>query len=194
MDGAAYLQNMSIPQVQTISEIFNNYKKRLFSFIRPRVRNEEDAEDLLQEVFYELTESMNLMQPVERVGAWLYTVARNKIIDLYRKKKPASLLTDTQSNEDSELNELTELLFEDDNSPEMEYLKTIIRNELRKALDELPVEQKRAFEMHELEGKSFKEIAEITGEDVNTLISRKHYAVIYLRERLRNLYNELIKF
>jgi RNA polymerase sigma factor (sigma-70 family) len=185
---------MTILKAQGIGEIFKKYKERLFSFIRPRVKNKEDAEDILQEVFYELTESLNLLQPIERIGSWLYTVARNRIIDLYRKKKPDSLLIEPAGNEDNEISELTELLFEEDNSPEVEYLKTVIWNELRKALDELPPEQKRAFEMHELEGKSFKEIAEITGEDINTLTSRKHYAVLFLRGKLENLYNELIRY
>jgi len=194
MDGANYLQNMTIPQVQGIGEIFKNYRERLIGFIRPRVKNEEDAEDILQEVFYELTESMNLMQPIERLSSWLYTVARNRIIDLYRKKKPDTLLLDSQDDDGKEISELTELLFEKDNSPEMEYLKTIIWSELQKALSELPAEQKTAFELHELGGKSFKEISAITGVDENTLISRKHYAVLYLREKLRNLYNELIRF
>ncbi|RPI13541.1 MAG: sigma-70 family RNA polymerase sigma factor [Ignavibacteriae bacterium] len=185
---------MTIPQVQGIGEIFKNYRERLIGFIRPRVKNEEDAEDILQEVFYELTESMNLMQPIERLSSWLYTVARNRIIDLYRKKKPDTLLLDSQDDDGKEISELTELLFEKDNSPEMEYLKTIIWSELQKALSELPAEQKTAFELHELGGKSFKEISAITGVDENTLISRKHYAVLYLREKLRNLYNELIRF
>lgn len=195
MGGEIYLQDMTIPQVRSIGDIFKSYKERLFSFIRPRVKNEEDAEDILQEVFYELTESMNLMLPIERISSWLYTVARNRIIDLYRKKKPVSLLIDLSSGDtENDVSELTELLFDEDNSPELEYLKTTIWNELQKALEELPIEQKTAFEMHELNGKSFKEIAEVTGVDLNTLISRKRYAVLYLREKLKDLYNEIIRY
>lgn len=195
MDEANYLQNMMIPQSQSIGDIFSKYKERLFRFIRPRVKNEEDAEDILQDVFYELTESMTLLQPIERIGSWLYTVARNRIIELYRKKKPDSLIINTVNNDDDkEINELTDILFEKDNSPELEYLKTIIWAELQKALDELPPEQKSAFELHELNGNTFKQISEITGEDINTLISRKRYAVLHLRERLKVLYNELISY
>jgi RNA polymerase sigma factor (sigma-70 family) len=191
---AAYLQSMSNTQSIKIADIFNNYKNRLFSFIRPRVKNEEDAEDILQEVFYELSEAERLLQPVERIGSWLYTVARNRIIDLYRKKKPVSLIMDSQSDENSEVRELTDILFDESDSPELEFLKTLIRQEMTTALEEIPEEQRQAFEMNELQGKSFKEISAITGVEVNTLISRKRYAVLHLRERLKSLYDELINF
>jgi RNA polymerase sigma factor (sigma-70 family) len=191
---AAYLQSMSNTQSIKIADIFNNYKNRLFSFIRPRVKNEEDAEDILQEVFYELSEAERLRQPVERIGSWLYTVARNRIIDLYRKKKPVSLIMDSQSDENSEVRELTDILFDESDSPELEFLKTLIRQEMTTALEEIPEEQRQAFEMNELQGKSFKEISAITGVEVNTLISRKRYAVLHLRERLKSLYDELINF
>lgn len=190
----AYLQSMSNTQSLKIADIFNNYKNRLFSFIRPRVKNEEDAEDILQEVFYELSEAESLMQPVERISSWLYTVAKNRIIDLYRKKKPVSLLIEPRADEENEISEFTDILFDETDSPELEFLKTLIRQELNTAMDELPAEQRQAFELNELQGKSFKEISEITGVEVNTLISRKRYAVLYLREKLKSLYDELINF
>ncbi len=190
----AYLQSMSNTQSLKIADIFNNYKNRLFSFIRPRVKNEEDAEDILQEVFYELSEAESLMQPVERISSWLYTVARNRIIDLYRKKKPVSLLIEPGTNEENEISELTDILFDETDSPELEFLKTLIRQELNTAMDELPANQRQAFELNELQGKTFKEISELTGVEVNTLISRKRYAVLYLRGKLKSLYDEIINF
>lgn len=190
----AYLQSMSSTQSIKIAGIFDNYKNKLFSFIRPRVKNEEDAEDILQEVFYELSEAESLLQPIERISSWLYTVARNRIIDLYRKKKPVSLIIESQGNEEKEITELTDILFDETDSPELEYLKTLIRQEMSDSLAELPEEQRQAFELNEFHGKSFKEISEITGVEVNTLISRKRYAVLHLREKLKSLYDELINF
>jgi RNA polymerase sigma factor (sigma-70 family) len=191
---APYLQSMSNTQSIKIADIFNNYKNKLFNFIRPRVKNEEDAEDILQEVFYELSEAESLMQPIERVSSWLYTVARNRIIDLYRKKKPVSLIIESPGDEEKEISELTDILFDESDSPELEYLKTLIQEEMSASLEELPEEQRQAFELNEFQGKSFKEISEMTGVEVNTLISRKRYAVLYLREKLKSLYDELINF
>ena len=176
-----------------ISEIVRNYGKHLKGFIRKRVRSTEDAEDILQDVFYKLAESDYLMKPIEQVSAWLYTLARNRIVDLYRKKKPEQMPEYFYDNLEEELlSELSELLDETEASPEHQNLEALIWSELQKGLEELPREQSLVFELHELKGISFKGIARLTGEPVNTLISRKRYAVLYLRERLRPLYNELI--
>ena len=178
-----------------ITEIVRSYGKRLQGFIRKRVKNLDDAEDILQDVFYQLAEADLLMKPIEHISAWLFTVTRNRITDLYRKKKaePMSEYHSDNGDEDTVM-EITELLYEAGSTPETEYLKSLVWVELEKALDELPKEQRIVFEMHELQGVSFKEIAKLTGETENTLISRKRYAVLHLRERLQILYNELINF
>jgi RNA polymerase sigma factor (sigma-70 family) len=162
-------------------------------FIRPRVATPEDAEDIVQEVFYEFSEAVRLMQPIEQLTSWLYTVARNRITDLYRKKKatPFSFLT-PDGSDDEMAEEISELLLGDDSSPETEYLRSLVWQQLGQALEELPKEQREVFELHELQGISFKEISKRTGESVNTLLSRKRYAVLHLRERLRDLYEEFI--
>ena len=177
-----------------IDGIVKSYAKRLFGFIRPRVNSEEDAEDILQDVFYELTYAESLMQPIEQLTSWLFTVARNRITDLYRKKKPDSLSEIGADEDDDLMREISEILATEDGSQESDFLGALIRDELSKALSELPVEQRQVFELHEIRGKSFKEIAQITGEPVNTLLSRKRYAVIYLRQRLRELYEEIINY
>lgn len=182
-------------QKQNISEIVQNYSSRLKGFIRKRVHLTEDAEDILQDVFYQLAEADVLLKPIEHISAWLYKVASNRINDLYRVKKPEPLsnfLFDNQ--EDDMVTEIEELLSDVENTPETEYLQSLFWVELEKALKELPPEQQIVFELHELKGIPFKEIAEITGETVNTLISRKRYAVLHLRERLQIIYNELLNF
>jgi RNA polymerase sigma factor (sigma-70 family) len=180
---------------QNISEIFRSYGNQLKGFIRNRVKNAEDVEDVLQDVFYQLSEADYLMKPIEHISAWLFTVARNRTTDLYRKKKaePISNSFD-EEDEDDFGTEITEILQESGSNPETQYLQSIVWDELEKALDELPAEQRSVFEMHELRGISFREIAKITGETENTLISRKRYAVLHLRERLKTLYAELINF
>jgi len=185
----------NLAQKQNISEIVQHFGSRLKGFIRKRVRSTEDAEDILQDVFYQLAEADLLLKPIEQISAWLYKVARNRITDLYRKKKPepmSNFLFDNQ--EDDLISEFEELLFDIGNTPETEYLQSLFWIELEKALDELPPEQRMVFEQNEIKGISFKEIAEMTGETVNTLISRKRYAVLHLRERLQTLYNELLNF
>ena len=182
-------------QKQNISEIVRNYSSRLKGFIRKRVHLTEDAEDILQDVFYQLAEADVLLKPIEHISAWLYKVASNRINDLYRVKKPEPLsnfLFDNQ--EDDMVTEIEELLSDVENTPETEYLQSLFWVELEKALKELPPEQQIVFELHELKGTPFKEIAEITGETVITLISRKRYAVLHLRERLQIIYNELLNF
>lgn len=176
-----------------VSKIVNEYKTRLAGFIRKRVNRTEDAEDILQEVFYQLAEADWLMKPIDQIAGWLFTVARNRITDLYRKNKP-DLLPESYSDDDDEdtIDELGSLFIDEDNNPETEYLRTLIMEEFEEALNDLPPEQKDAFEMNELKGMSFNEISKLTGEPVNTLISRKRYAVLYLRERLGILYDELI--
>lgn len=167
---------------------FRSQRKRLFDFIRQRVRTEQDAEDILSDVFYQLMSSYSVTEPIEKMTSWLYTVARNKIIDWYRKKRPESLPRD-EHDPSLPLN-LEDILYDPTQNPDQVYARSLVWTELADALDELPNEQKEVFVMHELEGKSFKEIAEATGEPINTLLSRKRYAVLFLREKLQELYNE----
>jgi RNA polymerase sigma factor (sigma-70 family) len=178
-----------------LSEVIKEYQSRLKAFIRKRVNSLEDAEDILQEVFYQLTVADTLMKPIDQVRSWLFTVARNRITDLYRKKKN-DLLPDYFSDDEDEpaLQELNAVLFDNGSTPETEYLRSIAWEEIEKAISELPDEQRLVFEMTEFQGKSFKDIAELTVEPVNTLISRKRYAVLYLRERLQVIYDELLNF
>ena len=167
---------------------FRDERNRLLDFIRHRVRTEEDAEDILSDVFYQLMSSHSVTEPIEKMTSWLFTVARNRIIDWYRKKRPESLPRGFD-DESLPLN-LEDILYDPTQDPDSVYARSLLWTELAGALDELPKEQKEVFVMHELEGKSFKEIAEITGEPVNTLLSRKRYAVLFLREALQDLYEE----
>lgn len=186
---------IELTQRMNISEVVKAYSSKLTGFIRKRVNRLEDAEDILQEVFYQLTEADRLMKPIDEIAAWLFTVARNRITDLYRKKKP-ELLPEFYTEEDTENAglELGELLEASGDTPETEFIRSLVWDELAAALDDLPPEQRQVFELTEFEGLPFKEIAQITGEPVNTLISRKRYAVLYLRERLRVIYDELLNF
>jgi RNA polymerase sigma factor (sigma-70 family) len=182
-------------QQQNISEIVRNYSSRLKGFIRKRVHLTEDAEDILQDVFYQLAEADLLLKPIENISAWLYAVARNRITDLYRGKKTEPLSNFLFDNQEADMvAEFEELLYNMDNTPETEFLRSLFWVELEEALKELPPEQQIVFEMNELKGIPFKEIADLTGEAVNTLISRKRYAVLYLRKRLQILYNELLNY
>lgn len=167
---------------------FRTERKRLFDFIRRRVRTNEDAEDILEDVFFQLLSTNAVTEPIEKMGSWLFTVARNKVIDWYRKKRPESLPRDID-DPSMPLN-LEDILYDPTQNPDRVYERSLIWTELAEALDELPEEQKFVFVQHELEGKSFKEIAEMTGEPINTLLSRKRYAVLYLREQLQELYDE----
>lgn len=176
---------------RNITQVINDYSKRLMGFIRKRVSNEADAEDVLQDVFYQF---IGNTQPIEQMSSWLFTVARNKITDRQRKRKPEAL-EEVYSNEDGEESfNWSELLLDSSNNPEKEYLRGLFWEELNAALDELPANQREVFILHELEGVSFKELAERTGETVNTLISRKRYAVLHLRERLGALRDELLNY
>lgn len=187
--------SIDVKEKRNIADVIKNQGKRLQGFIRKRVRNTEDADDILQEVYSKLIEADQMMKPIDQLTAWLFTVARNRITDLYRKKKtePLSLFISDDDN-DNLLGELKDLMFDDGSTPETDYLRTMVWTELEKALQELPDEQRLAFELTEMKGLSFKAISEQTGIPVNTLISRKRYAVVYLRERLLLIYNELINF
>jgi RNA polymerase sigma factor (sigma-70 family) len=193
MDAALRKQWMMAEQDQRISEAIDRDKARLRNFIRRRVADPSDAEDILQEVFYELVETYRLMKPIEQVGAWLFRVARNRITDLFRKKKSEASTNDPVVADEGEFLTLEDLLPSRDAGPEAAYARTVLLAELEDALEELPDEQREVFLAHEIEGRSFKELAVETGLSVNTLLSRKHYAVIHLRERLREVYDEFTK-
>ena len=180
-------------QDRRISEIVAEQRARLRNFIRRRVPDPLDAEDVLQDVFYKLVEANRLLMPIEHVTGWLFRVARNRITDLFRKKKPLSLGDATVEEESGELLQIEDLLPSPEAGPEAVYVRNLLLEELELALEELPDEQREAFVGHELEGRSFKEMAEETGVSVNTLLSRKRYAVLRLRERLLNIYDELVK-
>ncbi len=192
MNGAVILEaSMAEKQKRNITEVINDYSKRLLGFIRKRVSNEADAEDILQDVFYQL---IGNTQPIEQLTGWLFTVARNKITDKKRKHKP-ELLDDIFSEADGdEMLNWAELFFDADNNPETDYLRSLFWETLNNALNELPEDQKTVFVLNELEAVSFKEISERTGVPVNTLLSRKRYAVLHLRERLQTLRNELLNY
>ncbi len=172
-----------------ITEVINAYSKRLMGFIRKRVSNEADAEDILQDVFYQF---IGNTKPIEQLTAWLFTVTRNKITDRQRKHKP-DLLEDVYTDADGESNfDWTEMFFDESNNPETEYLRSLFWEALNSALNELPSAQREVFILNEIEGIPFKTIAEQTGETINTLLSRKRYAVLHLRERLSILRDELL--
>jgi RNA polymerase sigma factor (sigma-70 family) len=182
-----------IEQDRQISEIVAEQRSRLRNFIRRRVPDPSDAEDIVQEVFYELVEANRLLMPIEHVTGWLFRVARNRITDLFRKKKPEPFTDSAVEGEDGELLRIEDLLPSPDAGPEALYVRNVLLAELELAVDELPPEQREVFVAHELEGRSFKEMAAETGVSVNTLLSRKRYAVLHLRERLHNIYDEFTK-
>jgi len=176
---------------EQISNVIRKEQGRLLGFIRRRVADPLDAEDILQDVFHELAEANRLLVPIDHVTGWLFRVARNRIIDLFRKRKPERLSAPRAGGDESSGLSLEDLLPSPDAGPEALYARRVLLEELSLALDELPAEQRAVFVAHELEGRSFKEIAAESGVSVNTLLSRKHYAVLHLRERLRDLYDEL---
>lgn len=187
---------MSAVNRKNIASVVGQFGKRLLSFIRRRVDNEADAEDILQDIWQQLTLTVDT-EPIEQLSGWLFKVARNKIIDRSRKKKPESLesLLDifTGDGEGEADPDFTGILLDDSENPETAYLRALFWKTLREALDELPQEQRDVFVWNELDDLSFKEIAARTGENVNTLISRKRYAVLHLRQRLLELYQEIIE-
>jgi RNA polymerase sigma factor (sigma-70 family) len=184
---ALTLENQSQATVSA-DAAFRSERKRLFDFIRRRVRTEADAEDILGDVFYQMVASYSVTDPIEKMTSWLLTVARNKIIDWYRRRKPETF--QQRENESTLPLNLEDILFDPGQKPDVLYERSLLWSELADALEDLPDEQRDVFVMHELEGKSFKEIAEFTGEPVNTLLSRKRYAVLYLREALQELYDD----
>ncbi|MEM1135869.1 MAG: sigma-70 family RNA polymerase sigma factor [Bacteroidota bacterium] len=170
-----------------LGQVIKKYSTRLFRFIRGRVGSDEDAEDILQEVWYQLVNSVNI-EEIHHISGWLHSVARNKITDRYRKKQP-DLLEDFHYGEADDLG-LKDILLADDHNPELDYLKEVFWQELLLALEELPEKQRYVFVENELEGKTLQQIADETGEKLKTIISRKRYAVKHLRRQLENLYNE----
>ncbi len=193
MEDAASRERMTHERDQRISEVVKREQSRLRNFIRRRVPDPLDAEDILQDIFYELAEANRLLMPIEHVTGWLFRVARNRITDLFRKKKPERFSDATVAEEDDELLRLEDLLPSPHAGPEALYARSVLLDELELAIDELPEEQREVFVAHEWEGRSFKELVAETGVGLNTLLSRKRYAVLYLRERLRSIYDELKK-
>jgi RNA polymerase sigma factor (sigma-70 family) len=180
-------------QDRRISEVVAEQRVRLRNFIRRRVPDPLDAEDILQDVFFKLVEANRLLMPIEHVTGWLFRVARNRITDLFRKKKPQSFGDARVEDESGELLQVEDLLPSPEAGPEAVYVRNLFLEELELALDELPEDQREIFVGHELEGRSFKEMAEETGVSINTLLSRKRYAVLYLRKRLQSIHDELAK-
>jgi RNA polymerase sigma factor (sigma-70 family) len=182
---------MVAEQDHRITDAVKEERTRLRYFIRRRVPDREDAEDILQDVFYELVQAYRTMQTIEQASAWLLRVARNKITDMFRKKRPELLEDEIGSGGDEgEMLGWQELLRSDEAGPEDEFLRSVLAEELEAALSELPTEQQKVFMATEIEGRTFKEIAEETGVGLNTLLSRKRYAVLHLRRRLQAVYEE----
>jgi RNA polymerase sigma factor (sigma-70 family) len=190
MKDAASLERMALEQDQRIAEVVERERSRLRNFVRRRVPDPRDAEDILQDVFYELVEANRLLMPIEHVTGWLFRVARNRITDLFRKKRPESFSDAAVADQDDELLRLEDLLPSPDAGPEALYARSVLLDELESAFEELPEEQRDVFLAHELEGRSFNEMAAETGVSVNTLLSRKRYAVRHLRKRLQSIYDE----
>ncbi|HSQ43767.1 MAG TPA: sigma-70 family RNA polymerase sigma factor [Ginsengibacter sp.] len=183
---------MAAERTNNVTQIIKEYSRRLLGFIKQRVSGPEDAEDILQDVFYQFAGST---EPIEQAGSWLFTVARNKITDKYRKHKlPLADDIFGATEADDESFDWKEMLLASDANPETEYLRNLFWEELQLALDELPAEQKDVFVQNEIDGIAFKDIATQTGVSVATLISRKRYAVLHLRERLQVLKNELLNY
>ncbi len=173
-----------------IAEVVRKDRGKLLNFIRKRVSNKDDAEDILQDVFVQLTQGYDMISSIDKVTSWMYTVARNKITDLYRKKKPEPFRTTFNSDEEEGLS-LENMLPALGNTPEDILFKSVLWDAITEALDELPKEQREVFVKNEFEDVGFKELSEMTGVSMNTLLSRKRYAVMHLRKRLKSLYDEL---
>ena len=185
------MDRMERDQNERISDVVRREQRRLRDFIRRRVPDPGDAEDVLQDVFYRLVEANRLLMPIEHVTGWLFRVARNRITDLFRKERPDRFSDAAIHVEDDELR-IEDLLPSPDAGPDALYARSVLLDELEAALDELPAEQREVFVAHEWEGRSFKELAAETGVNMNTLLSRKRYAVLHLRERLQRIYEEVI--
>jgi len=184
------LERMALEQDQHISDVVKREQSRLRNFIRRRVPDPLDAEDVLQDVFYRLVEANRLLMPIEHVTGWLFRVARNRITDLFRKKEPDNFSEMDAEDEEGEWLQFEDLLPSPEAGPEALYARSVMLDELERAVAELPKEQREVFVAHELDGRSFKELSAETGVSVNTLLSRKRYAVLHLRERLQRVYDE----
>ena len=192
MDDTSWITGMTEPD-RRISEIIARERSRLRNFIRRRVPDPSDAEDIVQEVFYELVEANRLLMPIEHVTGWLFRVARNRITDLFRKRKPVAFSDAAVADEAGEMLQIEDLLPSPDAGPEALYFHNILHDALELAIEELPKDQRDVFVAHELEGRSFKQMTAETGIAVNTLLSRKRYAVLHLRQRLQAIYDEFTK-
>jgi len=189
-----HIPRLTAEQNQQISEVVRSERVRLRNFVRKRVPDAGDAEDILQDVLYELVQAYRLTKPIEHASAWLYRVARNRIVDFFRKKRVAALGDVLAGGaEDEDVLTLADLLPSPDAGPEAVYARSVLLEELNTALDELPEEQRDVFIAHEIEGRSFKELSARTGVGLNTLLSRKRYAVVHLRRRLQAIYDEYLK-
>jgi len=184
---------MTFEQDQRITEVIKREQSRLRNFIRRRVADPRDVEDIVQDVFYRLVEANRLLMPIDHITGWLFRVARNRIIDLFRKAKPESLGDRLVADDEHDELPFEDLLPSPDAGPDAEYARKVLLDELELAIDELPKEQRDVFVAHELEGRSFEKISGETGVSVNTLLSRKRYAVLRLRRRLQSIYDELTK-
>ncbi|MDR1400676.1 MAG: sigma-70 family RNA polymerase sigma factor [Treponema sp.] len=177
----------------SVAEVFNTYRHRLLKFIRSRTRFIEDAEDILQDVFYQFAQANELARPIEQTAAWLYRAARNRIIDKSRKKQDEPLpMVDDEKSGEYIFEEIADIIYGEDATPETEYLRSLILDEIKSALEELPEDQRVVFELTEIAGFSVKEVAEKTAVPVNTVLSRKHYAVKRLRKQLAELYSDVV--
>jgi RNA polymerase sigma factor (sigma-70 family) len=194
MQNALTIALMTDEQNRRIAETVEREQNRLRNFIRKRILDESEAEDILQEVFYEFVQAYRLMKPIEQAGAWMFRVARNRIIDRFRKRRTESLNAQPEfEGEGGEFFPWEELLPSRDAGPEAAYAREVLIDEIEAALDELPEEQREVFVAHELDGHSFRALAQSTGLSVTTLLSRKHYAVLHLRRRLQAIYDEFKK-
>jgi RNA polymerase sigma factor (sigma-70 family) len=187
----AHLERMAPDQDQRIADVVKRERSRLGNFIRRRVADPRDAEDILQEVFYELVEANRLLMPIDHMTGWLFQVARNRITDMFRKRKPGSLSGIVPSADGEERLRVEDLFPSPEAGPDALYARSVLLEQLEEALDELPKNQRDVFIAHEVEGRSFKDMAAATGVSVNTLLSRKRYAVQHLRKRLQSVYDEL---
>ncbi|HET7747943.1 MAG TPA: RNA polymerase sigma factor [Terriglobales bacterium] len=193
MEEATTIEWMTTEQDGRISAAVQKERTRLRNFIRKSVADEADAEDILQDVFYEFVQAYRLMKPIERAGAWLFRVARNRIIDLYRRRTTDPLRKQAAVADDESRLKLEELVPSSDSGPEAALARSLLLAELDEALEDLPEEQREVFIAHEFEGRSFRELSAASGVSVNTLLSRKHYAVLHLRRRLQAIHDEFTK-
>ncbi len=193
MEAITITAEMAIEKRQVVEQTVAKESNRLLNFIKSRVSDKSDAEDILQDVFIQLWQGYQTIESIEKITAWMFRVARNKIVDLYRKKKPESFskIENTRNSEDTVPMLLTEILVDDSGNPDDIYTRELIWKSIEGVLEEMPKPQRDVFVWHELEGLSFKDMERETGDSLNTLLSRKRYAVQYLRKRLANLYEEI---